>query len=155
MLWVTANITDSPTNTLTEEQYMRWYDDDHIAEIIQTSGMPNAFRYYDVDKASPRGTQQCPKPFLAFYPMADVAFLTGPEFRNIKVHSDLLPGTGLCYDVAETDVAYFSFIGQSGMLSGTQGGTEGKGEKKKVVFDGGTDEYRLGPVSRRFCDRTG
>jgi len=93
------------------EIYMKWYDEDHIAEIMETSGIQSAYRYIDVDnKAS--------KPYLAFYPMDDVAFTQGEEFKKIKVKSALLPGTGLCYDLADIDVRYIGLIGKSGVRDG-------------------------------------
>ena len=44
------------------------------------------------------------------YPMEDIAFTQGEEFRKIKVHSKLLPGSGLCYDLADIDVRYYNLI---------------------------------------------
>ncbi|KAF1970638.1 hypothetical protein BU23DRAFT_556599 [Bimuria novae-zelandiae CBS 107.79] len=116
ILYVKAAINPSPSNPLTEAQYMHWYDDDHIAEIVSTSGMPNAFRYFHVDKTPDHGkpTPECPRPYLAFYPMPDLAFTQGQEFKGIGVKSALLPGTGICYDMADTDVGYYALIGQRG-----------------------------------------
>ena len=89
---------------MTEDVYMDWYDHDHIAEIMQTSGIKDAHRYIDVNIG------KVDKPYLAFYPMADLAFTQGKEFKNIKVHSKILPGTGLCYDLADIDVRYYTLI---------------------------------------------
>ncbi|KAJ4355582.1 uncharacterized protein N0V89_003602 [Didymosphaeria variabile] len=89
LLYVKACINPSPSNPLTEPEYMHWYDDDHIAEIVATSGMPNAFRYFHVDKTPDNGkpTPECPRPYLAFYPMPDLAFTQGQEFKSIRVKS--------------------------------------------------------------------
>ncbi|KAK7192356.1 hypothetical protein DPSP01_004943 [Paraphaeosphaeria sporulosa] len=116
ILYVKACINPSPSNPLEEPQYMHWYDDDHIAEIVETSGMPNAFRYFHVNKTPGQGkpTPDCPRPYLAFYPMPDIAFTQGAEFKKIRVHSDMLPGTGLCYDMADNDVGYYALVGQKG-----------------------------------------
>ncbi|KAJ4290561.1 hypothetical protein N0V90_010778 [Kalmusia sp. IMI 367209] len=116
ILFVKAAITPSPGNPLNEEQYLHWYDDDHIAEIIETSGMPNAFRWFHVDKTPGNGkpTPECPRPYLAFYPMLELAFTQGPEFKKIRVKSDMLPGTGVCYDMADTDVGYYALVEQRG-----------------------------------------
>ena len=104
LLYVTSSI--SQPALLSEAVYMHWYDSDHIAEIMQTSGIKNAHRYIDVDMAS----GNVDKPYLAFYPMADLAFTQSDEFRKIKVHSEILPGSGLCYDLADIDVRYYQLV---------------------------------------------
>jgi hypothetical protein len=109
ILWVTSRIAASAKDILSEEVFLKWYDDDHIAEIIETSGIKDAFRYINVEK----GSSSAPKPFLAFYPMEDLAFTQGAEFKKIKVKSDILPGTGICYDMADIDVGYFGLVGKT------------------------------------------
>ena len=100
LLFVMARI--SRPDLMDEPTYMNWYDNDHIAEIIETSGINSAFRFKrtDPDAAS--------FPYLALYPMDDIAFLQGDEFKKIKVHSELLPGSGLSYDLADNEVRYYS-----------------------------------------------
>jgi hypothetical protein len=107
ILYVKARI--SRQDILDEPGYMKWYDKDHIAEIIETSGVDNAFRYKDIEQD--RAT--CSYPYLAFYPMKEMAFTLGEEFRKIKVKSDLLPGTGICYDVADNEVRYLKLVGKT------------------------------------------
>ena len=102
LLYVTSKI--SRPDIMTEDVYMDWYDNDHIAEIMQTSGIKDAHRYIDVNIG------KVDKPYLAIYPMADLAFTQGQEFKKIKVHSKILPGTGLCYDLADLDVRYYALI---------------------------------------------
>jgi hypothetical protein len=109
MLYVTSKI--SRPDIMSEEVYMKWYDEDHIAEIMETSGISDAYRYIDTDK-------NADKPYLAFYPMPDIAFTQGSEFKKIKVKSDLLPGSGLCYDLADIDVRYYGLTGTSGTREG-------------------------------------
>lgn len=109
MLYVTSQI--SRPDIMDYNTYMKWYDDDHIAEIMETSGIHTAYRYINVDKSAS-------KPYLAFYPMPDIAFTQSEEFRKIKVKSDILPGTGLCYDLADIDVRYIGFVGKSGTRNG-------------------------------------
>lgn len=106
VLWVTSRISDSTSSILSEKTFLKWYDEDHIAEIVSTSGIKNAFRYIDVNKGSPNA----PKPFLAFYPMEDLAFTQGQEFKGIKVKSDILPGSGIVYDFADLDVSYLGLV---------------------------------------------
>jgi hypothetical protein len=109
MLYVTSKI--SRKDIMSEEVYMKWYDEDHIAEIMETSGIKDAYRYIDTDKT-------VDKPYLAFYPMPDIAFTQGAEFKKIRVKSDLLPGTGICYDLADIDVRYYGLTGESGTRKG-------------------------------------
>ena len=82
---------------------MKWYGEDHIPEIIETSGIDSALRFKNVDEA-------VNKPFLVMYPMRDIAFTQGEEFKKIKVHSHLLPGGGPIYDLADIDVRYYGLI---------------------------------------------
>jgi hypothetical protein len=78
---------------------------------METSGINDAYRYID-------NNEKAPKPYLAFYPMPDLAFTQGEEFRKIKVKSDLLPGTGLCYDLADIDVRYYGLTDKVGFREG-------------------------------------
>lgn len=96
ILYVEARI--SRPDIMDEATYMNWYDNDHIAEIIETSGVDSAFRYK---------REGAKWPYLAMYEMRDIAFTQGEEFRKIRVYSDLLPGTKLCYDLADNNVRYY------------------------------------------------
>lgn len=102
ILYVEASI--SRPDIMDEATYMNWYDNDHIAEIIETSGVDSAFRYIHKDKGNVH------MPYLAIYELRDIAFTQGDEFRKIRVHSKLLPGSGLCYDLADNDVRYCSLV---------------------------------------------
>lgn len=104
MLYVTSQIARK--DIMDYDTYMKWYDEDHIAEILETSGIDSAYRYIDTNK-------DALKPYLAFYPMEDIGFTQGDEFRKIKVKSDLLPGSGICYDLADIDVRYIGLIGKN------------------------------------------
>jgi hypothetical protein len=88
---------------LNEKSYMKWYSEDHIPEILQTSGVNSALRWKDVD-------EKADKPFLVMYPMQDIAFTQGEEFKEIRVHSDLLPNGGPIYDLADIDVRYYGLV---------------------------------------------
>jgi hypothetical protein len=101
LLYVNSGI--ARPDILSEETYIKWYSDDHIAEIMQTSAIHSALRFKDVDAAAS-------KPYLVMYPMEDIGFTQGEEFRKIKVHSDMLPGGGPIYDLADIDVRYYGLI---------------------------------------------
>jgi hypothetical protein len=101
ILYVNSKI--ARTDLLNEQSYMKWYSEDHIPEILQTSGVNSALRWKDVDA-------KADKPFLVMYPMQDIAFTQGEEFKKIRVHSDLLPNGGPIYDLAEIDVRYYGLV---------------------------------------------
>ncbi|KAF4625432.1 hypothetical protein G7Y89_g12735 [Cudoniella acicularis] len=101
ILYVNSKI--ARTDLINEESYMKWYSEDHIPEIIETSAINSALRWKDVD---PKAN----KPFLVMYPMKDIAFTQGEEFKKIRVHSDLLPNQGPIYDLADIDVRYYGLI---------------------------------------------
>jgi hypothetical protein len=101
LLYVNSKI--ARTDLLDEDSYMKWYGEDHIPEIIETSGVDSALRFKNVDES-------VDKPFLVMYPMKDIAFTQGEEFRKIRVHSDLLPGGGPIYDLADIDVRYYGLV---------------------------------------------
>lgn len=123
ILWVQSRIAQSAKAILDQKTFLKWYDDEHIAEVTATSGIRNGFRYIDIDKTSPCGDASNPKPFLAFYPMPELAFTQGDEFRKIGFQSDKLPGTGIIYDLADLDVSYLGFLGAT-ETSGKKGGSE-------------------------------
>jgi hypothetical protein len=101
ILFVNSKI--SRPDILSPETYLKWYDEDHIAEIIETSGIKSARRFIDIDP-------NAEKPYLAMYPMDDIAFTQGEEFRKIRVKSDILPPPGIIYDLADVDVRYDNLI---------------------------------------------
>ncbi|OAL46554.1 hypothetical protein IQ07DRAFT_683311 [Pyrenochaeta sp. DS3sAY3a] len=120
ILFVRSRLSPTSPTPLPEPLFLTWYDSEHIPEVVASSGIASGFRYLDVDKTSPFGNVHNNKPFLAFYPMADLAFTQGDEFRGIRVKSDLLPGSGVVYDMAEFDVGYLGFVGKAG--EGGKGG---------------------------------
>lgn len=91
------------------EQYERWYFEDHIPDVLNTSGINRALFYTNTDPKADR-------PYLALYPLADLPFLQSDEFvKNIRVTSPLLPKgedgkDGLCYDYMDVDVAYLQHV---------------------------------------------
>lgn len=91
------------------EQYEKWYFEDHIPDVLNTSGIKRALFYTNTDPKADR-------PYLALYPLADLQFLQSDEFiKNIRVTSLLLPKgadgrEGLCYDYMDVDVAYLQHV---------------------------------------------
>ncbi|KAF2705727.1 hypothetical protein K504DRAFT_438870 [Pleomassaria siparia CBS 279.74] len=120
IFWVGSSIAASSRDILDEETFLRWYDEDHIPEIVRTSGVDSGFRYVDVEKGSPAA----PKPFLAFYPIEDMAFTQGAEFKNIGYKSDILPGTGVVFDLVDFNIRNFGVVGK----------TEAKAKKEPAQF---------------------
>ncbi|KAI2484708.1 hypothetical protein Ptr902_03648 [Pyrenophora tritici-repentis] len=122
ILFVRSRISPASENILNEPTFLRWYDDEHIPEVVSTSSIRFAFRYVDVNKTSPTGDLQNPKPFLACYPMQDLAFTLSDEFKKIGVKSSILPGSGVIYDFADMDVSYLGFLGATPRKDGDGGG---------------------------------
>ncbi|KAM5386419.1 hypothetical protein ACJZ2D_000382 [Fusarium nematophilum] len=109
------DILDIPT-------FLKWYDEDHIVEVVETSGIQSARRFVDIDPKANR-------PYLAMYPMDDLGFTQGEEFRRIRVKSDILPGSGTVYDLADFDVRYYNLVA---VFDETN---KGKGVVKSLVVD--------------------
>lgn len=86
-----------------EAKFIEWYDEDHIPEILETSGVSSALRFKDVDPTAEN-------PYLALYPMDDVGFTQSPEFQKIRVHSDLLPEGKSIYDLCDFDVRVYELV---------------------------------------------
>lgn len=101
MLFVTSRI--SRPNVLDVPTYIKWYEEDHIAEVVETSGINSARRFVHVDP-------KAEKPYLAMYALDDLAFLLSDEFRKIRVQSDILPSPGIIYDLADVDVRYDNLV---------------------------------------------
>jgi hypothetical protein len=75
-------------------------------------------RYVDFNKSSPEDEH---KPFLAIYPMRDMGFTLSEEFKGINVKSDILPGSGVVYDLADMDVSYLGLKGTTKKKEGNRG----------------------------------
>lgn len=98
ILYFTSKI--ARPDVINEQQYLNWYDNKHIMDMLETSAVKTALRYRAVDPSAD-------KPFLTMYPVDDIAFTQTDEFKNISLHSDLLPDGMSAYDIAEFDVRYY------------------------------------------------
>lgn len=106
LLYVNSKII-SPA--LSSELFTQWYEDIHIRDIFVTSGIKTAFRYYTASSEP----ETIDRPYLALYPLKDVAFLDSAEFKAIPVHSDVLPVDSKCiFDLANFDTRYYTNIGE-------------------------------------------
>ena len=106
LLYVNSQIASSK---LSAAVFTKWYEAEHIPDILRTSGMNAAYRYC----AAPEGKATASRPYLALYPLDDVSFLQTDEFRAIPVHSDLVPSPGRCiFDVADFDTRYCTTLGE-------------------------------------------
>ncbi|EUC46280.1 hypothetical protein COCMIDRAFT_93314 [Bipolaris oryzae ATCC 44560] len=111
ILFVRSRIAPTSHLLLSESTYLAWYDTEHIPDVLSTRDITSAFRYIDVSKTSPVGDSRNPTPFLACYPMPDLAFTQSEEFRGISVKGKTLPGSGVVYDVADFEISYLGFRG--------------------------------------------
>lgn len=123
MLFVRSRIAPESKDILEESVFLNWYDEEHIPEVVSTSGIKSSFRYHDIGKTSSTGDARNPKPYLACYPMNDLAFALGDEFKAINVKSSSLPGSGIIYDLADMDVSYLGFLGATPRKSSGGDGT--------------------------------
>ncbi|KAK8049755.1 hypothetical protein PG994_011485 [Apiospora phragmitis] len=94
LLYASSKITRP--DILDTKTFFEWYDEEHIPELIQTSGFDSAFRFIDSNPDSER-------PYLAVYPTKDFSFFQSDEFKGMKsLQSDKLPGTGAAAEVMES-----------------------------------------------------
>ncbi|CAN9238468.1 hypothetical protein CC77DRAFT_702321 [Alternaria alternata] len=151
ILFVRSRISPSANDLLTEPVFLAWYDDEHIPEVVSTSSIHSAMRYIDVHKSSPIGDSQNPKPFLACYPMGDLAFTLGDEFKKIGFRSSKLPGSGVIYDLADMDVSYLGFMGATKRTREFTGG-----EQKFIITLGVRPEKKIaeGEIAEFFQKQT-
>jgi hypothetical protein len=131
ILFVRSRISPSAHDILSESTFLAWYDNEHIPDVVSTSSIDSAFRYVDIQKTSSTGNAHNLKPFLACYPMNDLAFTLGDEFKKIGVQSGALPGSGVIYDLADMDVSYLGIVGEIPKKR-----QETKGQPKYVVTSG-------------------
>ncbi|KAL1797749.1 hypothetical protein ACET3X_004355 [Alternaria dauci] len=124
ILFVRSRISPSAQYLLSEPTFLAWYDNEHITEVVSTSSIHSAMRYVDIHNFSPLGDAQNPKPFLACYPMEDLAFTLGDEFKKIGFTSSKLPGSGVIYDLADMDVSYLGFMGATKRTREVVGGEQ-------------------------------
>lgn len=94
LLYASSKI--SQPDILDEKSFLEWYDEEHIPELIQTSGFDSAFRFIDSNPDSER-------PYLAVYPTKDFSFFKSDEFTGMKsLQSNKLPGTGAAAEVMDS-----------------------------------------------------
>lgn len=86
----------SQPDILDEETFLKWYDGEHIPEMLQTSAIKSAHRFKDINP-------DADKPYLVTYPLENIGFLLSDDFRSIKLKSNLLPETGEVYVQAHFD----------------------------------------------------
>ncbi|KAI8932100.1 hypothetical protein NX059_010985 [Plenodomus lindquistii] len=119
ILYVTSRIKPSSSHTLDEATYLKWYDDDHIPELVSTSGIKSSFRFANTNpQPQSHDENSAAMPYLVYDPMQDLAFTTSDEFRNIRVESQILPPGSVIYDFAEFNVYYFGLHSVCGTKRG-------------------------------------
>ncbi|KAK4941413.1 hypothetical protein LTR10_018682 [Elasticomyces elasticus] len=121
VLYVNSKITSSK---LSSEIFTKWYEDVHIPDIFETSGIKSAYRYYTTS----REPEAVERPYLALYLLRDVSFLQTAEFKSIPVHSDMVPSENKCiFDLADFDTRYYTNIAKH------ESGAAGQGPKSFIV----------------------
>ncbi|KAF2404507.1 hypothetical protein EJ06DRAFT_579119 [Trichodelitschia bisporula] len=104
VLFVNSKIV-SPT--LSPSVYTEWYEDVHIRDILATSGIKSAYRYYSTCP------EQVERPYMALYPLKAVEFLQSDEFKAIPVVNNVIPGSGMVFDYADFDTRYYTHVAAS------------------------------------------
>jgi hypothetical protein len=120
LTFVRSHIAESAKTVLDEQTFLHWCDDEFLADIVATSEVQSAFRYIDVHKTSPCGDSSNPKPYLAFYPMEDLAFALSDEFQKTRSQSENLPESGIVYDLVDMDVSYLALKMKTVRASGPE-----------------------------------
>lgn len=87
---------------LDEDTYLRWYDDEHIPDLVQMSGVRSGWRYRDTDPDSDG--------YWVFYSLKDLALLQSDEFFRTKFTSNSLPGSGVAIDLADFDSRFYRLV---------------------------------------------
>lgn len=101
LLWVNSRIT-SPS--LSKSTFEEWYNDEHIPDVFHTKKITSACRYNNINPSESH-------PYLALYPVKDIAFLGSKEFGNIPMTSKkYFPGGEKCFDIAEFDTRFYEWI---------------------------------------------
>lgn len=120
ILFVRSRVAESAKSKLASDTYTGWYDDEHIRDVLQTSGFTAAFRCSDTRSPTAYASSSNPKPVLAYYPFEDVAFTLSDEFKTIPISSPTLPGPS-CFDVADFDICCLALDSKTERKSGVAG----------------------------------
>jgi hypothetical protein len=101
ILYVNSKITRP--DKVSPELFAKWYEEIHIPDIFKTRGIKIAQRWKSIDPSSDR-------PYLAIYPVDDLAFLQSAAFKAIPVTSGMLPAPHGCFDFADFDTRYYEHV---------------------------------------------
>ncbi|KAG4440090.1 hypothetical protein IFR05_004433 [Cadophora sp. M221] len=101
IIYVTSKIVR--TDVLDEETYIKWYEEDHIPDILDKTPIASAHRFSNV-------VPKANRPYLLMYPMEDLAAIHGEGFKKLKVNSDFMPENGAPYDYADLDFRDYKLI---------------------------------------------
>ncbi|KAL3471349.1 hypothetical protein BJX99DRAFT_263369 [Aspergillus californicus] len=103
LLYVTSRVRAPPR--ISSEDFNAWYDNEHVPDILKTSGVNAAYRYNACAARS--------GPYLAVYPVRDMQFFGSQEYLTIPTSSDTLPGpTHLCFDIADFDSRAYATLAE-------------------------------------------
>ncbi|KAK0109530.1 hypothetical protein ONS95_002218 [Cadophora gregata] len=121
IIYVTSKIVC--TDVLDDKTYLKWYEEDHIPDILEKTPINSAFRFSNVKPDAER-------PYLLVYPMENLADIHGEGFKQLRLYSDFMPNKGAPYDFADLDFREYKLI-QKYDPRGTAG------EKVKFIATGG------------------
>ncbi|KAI9679907.1 MAG: hypothetical protein M1817_004922 [Caeruleum heppii] len=98
MLFAWSKIT-SPS--LTPDLLRKWYDMEHIPDIIRTSGFKSDFRYEAISPGSVDG-----RSYLNICIVDDLVFFDSDEFKAIPIKSELFAEDKSIFDLVDFDLRY-------------------------------------------------
>lgn len=116
LFYVNAKI--SAPATLSHEVFTKCYNDVHIPDILATSGIKAAYRYFTTSSSFSTSTQENPTPLeverpdLTLYPVEVKGFLQSEEFAAIPVTSEVLPRSPGCeiFEFADFNTRWYELV---------------------------------------------
>jgi hypothetical protein len=104
ILWVNSDVIK--LDQLSREDFDTWYSDEHIPDVVATSGVPSASRYQHMADGS---TPARRLGFLTIYKMPDINFIETKEFRNLEGQSPG-PNRERIFQNAEFDTRVYELV---------------------------------------------
>ncbi|PGH20379.1 hypothetical protein AJ80_03647 [Polytolypa hystricis UAMH7299] len=114
VMWVNSGVIKP--DQLSEEDFNDWYCDEHIPDVVATSGVDSAARYKRVDGAITSSLHK----FLTVYEMPDINFKGSDEFQSLEGQS-LGPSTDRIFLKTEFDTRFFEEMKVPGQEGGKVG----------------------------------
>ena len=84
--------------------YHKWYNEEHIPDVLATCVVSEAWRYEDLN-------EDAPIPFVAIYRIPDLAEMQKPAFRDLKMTGNLLPDKNTSWrEYVDSDIRIYKYL---------------------------------------------